>query len=388
MTHFSVAILTKQAPTPELIDKLMAPYQEGGGEDGAFVRDVDITEETRQEYETRSERRLKSPDGKLKRAWEDEFYRIPTDEESEKIGPLAGVGGGDGLRWHSRDWNDGKGHSTRVQFVPEGWTEVEVKATDMMTFAEFVRDWHSYEAVPESATPDYEEAHSHGYFVTNEAGEVTKVIRRYNPAGYWDWYEVGGRWSGELRVLDPSEAVAAQDHWTGEAPEDGYDICRRGNLDVQHMRQTCSGRRREWINEIAGKAGVGLEVVEAMLHLHRGIHAKWLELPEPRPRGREYDEWLAGSVPDGETLGKVVTASFNTPELKDGQSLEEFINDVFPLATHAVIREGKWIQASRMGMFASQHDETMSAETWSATMWKMVEELPEDHWVTIVDCHV
>ncbi len=387
MTHFSVVVITKEQPDDDLIESLMAPYKEHDGEDDRFVRDVDITEQTREQYAERKERRYKAPDGTLHEPWSDEFYREPTAEEEAKHAPLIGTGGAGDLSWTSRDWKDGKGYRTKIQFIPEGWTEETIPTSEMMSFPEFIKDYHEYESITEWEAPDYEDKHSGGYFIVNDAGEVTKVFRRYNPDGHWDWYEVGGRWSGELRVLDPALGQAAEDHWTGKAPENGFDVSRRDNLDIAAMSSVVSGQRRKWFNDIAERAGVDLETLERMLHLHREVHQKWLAL-DPRPRGGEYREWLIATVEEGETLHKVVTASFETPELKEGQTIEAFIADVVPLSAHAMIIGGKWRQRGKMGWFATMSKEAMSHEEWTATVWKTIDETPGDHWITVVDCHV
>lgn len=387
MTHFSVVIITKEQPDGDLIENLMAPYKEYDGEDDRFLRDVDITEETREQYATRTERRYKAPDGTLHAPWGDEFYRDPTAEEEAKHGPFHGFGVGGGISWNSKDWNDGKGYRGKIQFVPEGWVEVNIPTSEMMSFPEFIKDYHEYESITEWAQPDYEDRHAHGYFVINEAGEVTKVFRRYNPEGYWDWYELGGRWSGELRVIDPSLGYPAQDHWTGKSPENGFDVSRRDNLDIDAMRSAVSGQRRKWFNDIADRAGVDLATLERMLHLYRDVHQKWLAL-DPRPRGNDYRDWMIANVEEGETLHKVVNATFDTPELKEGQTIEAYIADVVPLSAHAMIIDGKWMQRGKMGWWASMHNETMSNEEWTATVWKTIEQTPGDHWISVIDCHV
>lgn len=387
MTHFSVVIITKEQPDGDLIENLMAPYKEYDGEDGRFLRDVDITEETREQYATRTERRYKAPDGTLHDPWTDEFYRDPTAEEEAKHGPFHGFGVGGGISWNSKDWNDGKGYRGKIQFVPDGWTEVNIPTSELMSFPDFIRDYHEYESITEWAQPDYDDEHAHGYFVINDAGEVTKVFRRYNPEGHWDWYEIGGRWSGELRVIDPSLGYPAQDHWTGKSPENGFDVSRRDNLDIDAMRSAVSGQRRKWFNDIAGRAGVELATLERMLHLYRDIHQKWLAL-DPRPRGNDYRDWLIANVEEGETLHKVINATFDTPELKEGQTIEAYIADVVPLSAHAMIIDGKWMQRGKMGWWASMHNEAMSHEEWTATVWKTIEQTPGDHWISVVDCHV
>jgi hypothetical protein len=112
------------------------------------------------------------------------------------------------------------------------------------------------------------------------------------------------------------------------------------------------------------------------------------EALEPRPYGEKYRDWLIENFEEGQTIQRVAAASFHTPELTEGQTIEAFIADVVPLATHAVIIDGKWMQRGRMGMLASVHGEKFSEGEWDAHVWKTIEETPGDHWITVIDCHV
>jgi hypothetical protein len=382
MAHFSVIVMTSEEPNSNLIDKFMAPYMEYDGEDDRFVQDVDITDDVRNQYESDVERRLQAPDGSLHKPTDDRFYRDPTSDELEIIGPFGGTGGAGELRWHTQDWGDGRGYTTKVAYIPDGWNQIEVPRKDVMTFAEFIEYWHNFEEVKEWAQPDYKGAHGSGYYVTNAEEKVTKVFRRYNPEGHWDWYVIGGRWAGELRALDTSIALACDEAGDGE-----FDVCQRGNLDIEAMRLARAAELRADIESITTRAGVDLDTLERMLHVNRELHPKWLEM-KPRPQGAEYGKWLCDAHPEGKTLLQVTKACFSLPSLKEGQTIEDYVNSAYPLTAHAVIKDGKWLHRGKMGMFTSISDETMSNDEWNEYVWKMVETMPIDHWITIVDCHV
>ena len=395
MTHFSVLVLTPTKPTAAMLRSLMAPYKEFDGEDTAFVRDVDITEKTRADHHEYKQRALKSPDGGYHSVSDERFYRLPTLEEVSAIekgrssftfSNIKTSGNVGGLLWESRDWNDGSGVSIRVLEIPEGWELTEVPFSELMPFEQFIEYWHSFSKLSQGEAADFEDVHASGYYVTGDSG--TKVYRRCNPDGYWDWYEVGGRFNGELRVLRPDEGVEAEDHWTGEAPLDGFDIAQRSNLDVETMRANAVRGRREWIDGIAEKAGLTFDELERGLRHHSKAQDKWLELPEPRPRGDERNLWMTENVEGWDLASRIEQASYTVPKLPETMSLEEFINDVVPITAHAVIKDGKWVQRGRVGMFASIHDVEMSGEEWRDLCWKLVDELPGQHWITVIDCHV
>jgi hypothetical protein len=388
MTHFSILVMTSSKPSKSMIDRIMAPFREYDGEDDAFVRDVDVTEEARKAFTTVKTRRLRSPDGKIHGSWGPEHYRDPTPEEMVVIAANPHVGSKDGMVWDTRRWPDGLGRRPKVLEAPVGWYEVELTASEHMSFPEFIEYWHGYSGIRQGETPDYEDAHSSGFYVMDDAGEVLQVFRRYNPQGYWDWYEIGGRFAGELRVFEPSKAVPGADHWSGAAPENGFDICQKGNLDLAAMLETRKRARRDLINQIAERADISLETLERVLHLERQANDLWMELTEPRPRGEAYLEWVRQHFEEHDLMQKVSAAVFDTPRLKEGQTLEEYIADTVPISVHAVVKDGKWHQRGRAGMFASMHEETMSAEEWKEFQTKLIHDLPDGHWITVVDCHV
>lgn len=69
-------------------------------------------------------------------------------------------------------------------------------------FREFVDDYYRYKAVKFGEEPDKEDVHKYGYVLLDESGEVSKVFERTNPNCKWDWYVIGGRWQGFLKLKE------------------------------------------------------------------------------------------------------------------------------------------------------------------------------------------
>ncbi|NTF17661.1 hypothetical protein G6L37_04560 [Agrobacterium rubi] len=383
MTHFSVLVLTRAEPGDTTLDRIMAPFREFDGGDDAFVKDVDVTEKTRADYDSLKFRRFRSPDGTYHEPSSD-YYREPTPEERAVIGSNTRSGSKDGITWEVRNWGDRAGdpfgYSARVLALPDGWVDEDVPASKLMSFAEFITFWTNAVGVAMGEALDYEGAHATGYFLTDADGTVTKVIRRTNPEGYWDWFEVGGRFGGALRVINPDDAESAE--------ENGYNVCQRRELDLPSMMKERRQGRRKWLADIAGKIGISLERLEELLHVDREAQARWMALPDPRPRGEEYAAWIATQFDDHELLKALSRASYETPRLSEGQTIEQFIDDVAPITAHAYIKDGKWFQRGKVGMFAMMHEQTMSDAEWRALITKEIEDLPQDHWITVIDCHV
>lgn len=55
----------------------------------------------------------------------------------------------------------------------------------------------------------------------------------YNPQAKWDWYEIGGRWQGRLKIREAALAVAGQPGVFDNPPAlaGGMDIARAGDIE-------------------------------------------------------------------------------------------------------------------------------------------------------------
>ena len=57
------------------------------------------------------------------------------------------------------------------------------------------------------------------------------------------------------------------------------------------------------------------------------------------------------------------------------------------LTTYAVLKDGKWYERGQMGWFGISSNEK-DPEEWSSNFYKLIDSLPEDTRLTIVDCHI
>jgi hypothetical protein len=200
MSHFSVAVITK--PEGKSVDELLAPYHEfecTGIEQ--YIKDVDETKAKLKDYNTdKITMYFNKNTKKLSYTHCDEFYREPTKEEIEEIGIMAGSGCNSKLSWSSKNWGDGKGYRAKIHFIPEGYKEKVVPLKKLYTFVDYLQNYCEIPAVKFGEPIDLSDKHKYNYFTLNKKGGVSKVIRRTNPKSKWDWYKVGGRWSGSLRL--------------------------------------------------------------------------------------------------------------------------------------------------------------------------------------------
>jgi hypothetical protein len=119
---------------------------------------------------------------------------------------------------------------------------------DYKSFADFCCQSHGKPSVFTGESL-FNKDYKYGYVLLNKAGEVDKVIKRTNPNSKWDWYVIGGRWSGLLRLKpeykDKYKSPDVYDTFHAghnQSEEDRLseglyvDSCLKGEVDWDYMR--------------------------------------------------------------------------------------------------------------------------------------------------------
>lgn len=395
MSHFSVLVVTK---TPEELAPALQPFHEFEctGTDDQYVKDVDDTAELRAEYGKSTTTRLRDPQGVLHEPWNDRFYREPTEAETREIGPIAGTGGNGSVSWSSRDWNDGRGYRTKVKFVPADYVEVTLPERVLRGFSEWAAEYTGRKVITSKVTS---EDTKYGYILV-EGNKVT-CIDRTNPNCQWDWWKLGGRFSGKLRVKALAAATKGESGLMGsQHSESGYDQCRAGDLDLAAMTRAARERSLGHVEAALGKlAGKGILQPEALRLWKDYVTAKplavkaWEDAGRP---GRLWD-WLAESPRVFEQPFCAMHAARNViEELGDfiGAGVPDTEPDPIAWANNrpaftawAVLKDGQWIEKGEMGWFGMASNEKDDRE-WETKVSELLASLPADAMLSIVDCHI
>lgn len=379
MSHFSVLVITDEAPTSGVLEKLMAPYHEFEctGVDDQYVQDIDRTAELMAEWKEETDV-IQGPDGTIHRWGDEQFYRPPTYEERKEIGPLAGTGWGRGMHWLSKDW--GNGYETRVHYIPEGFTEVKAPRGEVVSFLDYCLENcgpRRTEGEPLSSDTKY------GYTLVDENDVVVKAVRRTNPNAKWDWWVVGGRYSSRLQ-LKAGAIATAEGHpsWvydeTGVPP--GVDSAQVGDIDFDAILAANRKARRENVQRAMEELGCSREELQAYITEKNEAHAKWMELEEPKPRGAEYSTWCAEN--GFELTAKHQDKSWYVPEC---DNLDDYENTTDTLGSFAVLKDGKWYERGEMGWWACVSNEN---DNWDEEFNKLIADLKPEQYLTYVDCHI
>lgn len=411
MSHFCVLVITPGKPEEGELERIMQPWHEFKctGVDDEYVVDVDRTEEARQEYADDTTRVFRDVGGKHHKAYDNQFYREPTAAERKQIGPIAGTGSNGEISWTSHDWEDGQGYRTKVHFLPDGFEDLELPTAEVETFAEWSSGYYGAEITTDPSQPREGARYVH----VDAEGNVISVMDRTNPNKKWDWWQVGGRWTGLLSpIYDPNDdpnntEVCALCQGTGMRRDAVGHKARAENPDFKC--NGCEGNKISVKWPTQWKKFSGDQVKRGDLQLEA------LRTDAERKAAQRYDlivQTLDGLViPDFEALLETHSIEiardlyWNDPAIKalkackDTASIWDYADyrasreDYLMSARldaavpFAVVNQGKWFERGEMGWWGTVSNEK-DRDEWREHVHALLDSLEPDMWLTVVDCHI
>lgn len=206
--------------------------------------------------------------------------------------------------------------------------------------------------------------HMWGYAVVKD-GKLIKAVERTNPNKKWDWYVIGGRWSNSLHLK------------TGGTADSAY----KRDIDFDHMRDAAGQEAAyRWDKAAAVKVAAGFE-------------ADTLWEPWSTIRARhETDRDTARVEYYAQPVVEALRAVFDNPFRDIDQYLvprEQYIQQARDRATvqYAVVKDSQWFAKGEMGWWGMS-DDKVSQEDWNRKVNELLDALPDDTLITVVDCHI
>lgn len=345
MSHFTCLVIGQD------IEKLLQPFHEFEctGINDQYVQDIDVTEEKREEYAADTEYAVLDPEGK--RHW------LFTPE------------GGYDIRFCTEGL-----HGRKEQRLPPGWTETKVPASERFTFEQ----WAPKNCGP-LVPPDgcLREEHKYGYVRLAEDGTVQQIVDRTNPKKKWDWWQLGGRWNGML-LLKPgaSGQQGERGAFDGGHSNKGVSAANKGDVDWEGMRDAAAAR-----------------ALTEYLKVHTLV------------AGRTWKTWAeVRAENEGVGIQEIREIYWEQPVMADFQASNDFHfleYDNFrcteeeyvqrqrdaAICTFAVLKDGVWYERGSMGWWGMVSDEKDKSE-WHRQFNELVDSLPDDTLLSVVDCHI
>ena len=362
MSHFTVGIILpaidieNEAAIALAIEMAMMPYHEfectGINE---YIQDIDETEEYIKKYLNETHEVVCLADGTFKSKYDCSFSRPATEEEVKAIELYESSGDHFDRKKelqpgfpYSTSYSGDKKNYTRLHAYPDDSEIVNILYYEHQSFYEFIKYQISdeFNLIPLNDGPDLEEANKYGYIrligeerdtadmskedLERYIKETYQVINRTNLDKKWDWYQVGGRWTGMIRKKDGTTA----------------DICKIADINFEPDQSQYNKALRFW------------EIVVEDFPL----------LP-----------------------GETELFNFYKKEyyLNRYKTKENYALDQASFGTFAMIDlDGKWYECGSMGWFGFSDDTKESADEFQNLFNRRLLNADGDCIFAVVDCHI
>lgn len=294
MSHFTVAVISYNIGD---VDELLGSFCEDADHPSVETEFVDMEDEYRNAYETEYTERIKTADGEYLSPWDDKICGKWTGAPSEKE-------------------------------LPEGYQQLNVPFKEL--YASFEQYMEEYVEMGKD-----EDTGRYGYYT--------------NPDAKWDWYQIGGRWQGILKLKPGKTGNNGEKSFMDHTPyKEGFcDQALIADVDFSMDMDTYRKALRFW------------------------------------------EVYVDGQPPqDGE--GDLTTGFHWTPEYYASQyeNKERYAEEQSSFHTWAVLTpDGEWYEAGEMGWFG-MHSATRETKEEYRSDIKMLLEDWKDCYITIVDCHI
>lgn len=342
MSHFTVLVkvtvdklVEHNGDIEEAVRAMLLPYQENNNGDcpREFMEFNDVTEEYKKEWAEKTVECVKLSNGELVFKWDNRFKKAKDP--------------------------DNKDFFAEKEFVlPEGAVVVEVPLNEYYNdFEEFVRKWHG--------TRFNEEKQAYGYWE--------------NPNAKWDWYQVGGRWTGLLPVIRSSvtKRNGSPGLMTEPNTEENYaDIVIVGELDKQRMAMDAEESIHKFWDRYQRLKSIEDGIIE------KGEEDSWLEY--------EINDTLHGLGlrkcirPRGDGIEPLFeNERFTLEDLKTKYSW------YWEFHTYAVVDDDGWHEKGQMGWWGISSETVDEAENWDKSfVHRFLANEEDDTTLVVVDCHI
>lgn len=243
-----------------------------------------------------------------------------------------------------------------VDMTEEVHKEFEEHKEDYENVIKFGQDWYGAE------------------FNIEDDGKIT-FYRKTNPNAKWDWWQVGGRWTGFYKLKATASGVVGRPGLMTPSAKPGYaDSIKKGDLDIGGMYV-----------EAMAEANERYDKFEAI--------TKDLDVPESWDHVREVK--FKGDIqgardfynaqPTIQALRKDNPFE-NCERYRCGRERYVELAKMACIVPFGFLKDGKWIERGNMGWWGAVADEK-DKDQWGREFMKMFEALPDDTQLTIVDCH-
>jgi len=173
-----------------------------------------------------------------------------------------------------------------------------------------------------------------------------------NPNAKWDWYQLGGRWTGFFKLKPGKEGeIGAPGLMTSKAEVGYVDQAYKKDIDFAQMKRNSFEKASNTYDLYEEKVKNDPEYKGSNAYFEYGIN------------------------------------NTGTRENHISETRQEYLARLAPVTTLALLKDGKWYERGEMGWWGVVSDEKAPNE-WSLEFEKLLEECPNDTLLSVYDCHI
>lgn len=206
-------------------------------------------------------------------------------------------------------------------------------------------------------------------------------IYQENPNRKWDWYEIGGRWTGFLKLKDGASGIIGTAGTMTSPAEPGHaDQARKKDVDFDFMRDAAEKRAAETYDMAMSLFGDTLKDFIPWEKMWDVTHKENIDAAR--------DAYHA--QPATQALRKTDDKRFWFKSPEDFMcSREAYLQQARDgaITTYAVVKDSVWYEKGSMGWWGVSINEMNDTE-WDRKFNELIDSLPDDTLLTIVDCHI
>lgn len=195
----------------------------------------------------------------------------------------------------------------------------------------------------------------------------------YNPNAQYDWYVIGGRWTGYFKPKAGALSTLGRPGVFGNKPLDGWaDSLRLRDIDIEAMQAIAVADANETYDKI--------EKI-----LNGRVYPSWADI-----KAKHTDVNAARA----EYVSNEVVSDFRKADIYDlgdfaatyGESRQDYIEKrkSSVMVPYALLIDGEWYQKADL---AAEFPENTQA-AWNTKFWELLGTLDPDTQLTVVDCHI
>lgn len=224
-------------------------------------------------------------------------------------------------------------------------------------------------------------------YASGEEDDGTKYVVRdgnimykttYNPQSKWDWYEIGGRWTGYFPLKEGRHGIVGRPGLFTKSAEKGFaDAAHLCDIDFEGARKEKEKEARKWFTkwmDIVNKCG--------MPETWSSIRESGISINDAR---NIYHKQPAIKMAHEQQL-----AFWDCPAELFGTDEEKYVAKECKgvLVPFSYVKDGEWIERAKMGWFGQSYNDTMTREEWCDEYNEMLKNLRNNTLLTAVDCHI